>query len=296
MRDEPHRLLLARPANVQNERQKRRLTGIDAPRSTEAAARSGRSLARRPASSPPSPSSRGCSGLVREQVFAALLGAGLYADAFQVAFRIPNLLRDLFAEGALSAAFVPDLRPGAGRGRPRAGPPAGLAPAHACWRSCSACWSCSASSSRGPLVAPAGPRLRAVPGKVELTVLLTRIMLPFLPLVSFAAVAMGMLNAEGRFGMPAARARDVQRGLDRLGRRALWAMGFGPAQVALGWAVGTLLGGAAQFLIQVPPLLARRAGASGRNGRPGDPGHARASARSWRRPPWAWPRCRSTSS
>jgi len=46
-------------------------------------------------------------GLVREQVFAALLGAGLYADAFQIAFRIPNLLRDLFAEGALSSAFVP---------------------------------------------------------------------------------------------------------------------------------------------------------------------------------------------
>src|SRR6185295_14861438 len=46
-------------------------------------------------------------GLVREQVFAALLGAGTYADAFQAAFRIPNLLRDLFAEGALSAAFVP---------------------------------------------------------------------------------------------------------------------------------------------------------------------------------------------
>ena len=46
-------------------------------------------------------------GLVREQVFAALLGAGLHADAFQIAFRVPNLLRDLFAEGALSAAFVP---------------------------------------------------------------------------------------------------------------------------------------------------------------------------------------------
>ena len=47
---------------------------------------------------------------MREQVFAALLGAGLYADAFHAAFRIPNLLRDLFAEGALSAAFVPDVR------------------------------------------------------------------------------------------------------------------------------------------------------------------------------------------
>src|SRR5512141_1594704 len=46
-------------------------------------------------------------GLVREQVFAALLGAGYYSDAFRIGFRIPNLLRDLFAEGALSAAFVP---------------------------------------------------------------------------------------------------------------------------------------------------------------------------------------------
>src|SRR5438552_11210890 len=46
-------------------------------------------------------------GLVREQVFAALLGAGVYGDAFTMAFRLPNLLRDLFAEGALSAAFQP---------------------------------------------------------------------------------------------------------------------------------------------------------------------------------------------
>jgi len=46
-------------------------------------------------------------GLVREVVFAALIGAGYHSDAFKIGFRIPNLLRDLFAEGALSAAFVP---------------------------------------------------------------------------------------------------------------------------------------------------------------------------------------------
>src|SRR5437016_1553099 len=46
-------------------------------------------------------------GLLREQVFAALLGAGYYSDAYRIGYRIPNLLRDLFAEGALSAAFVP---------------------------------------------------------------------------------------------------------------------------------------------------------------------------------------------
>ncbi len=49
-------------------------------------------------------------GLVREQLFAALMGATLLADAFIVAFRIPNLLRDLFAEGALSQAFVPTFK------------------------------------------------------------------------------------------------------------------------------------------------------------------------------------------
>src|SRR6266516_6308584 len=46
-------------------------------------------------------------GLLRDQVFAALFGAGTAADAFNMAFRVPNLLRDLFAEGAMSASFVP---------------------------------------------------------------------------------------------------------------------------------------------------------------------------------------------
>src|SRR4030095_12036614 len=61
-------------------------------------------------SAPPGPAPTWASrvlGVVREQVVAALFGAGNAADAFNIAFRIPNLLRDLFAEGALSAAFVP---------------------------------------------------------------------------------------------------------------------------------------------------------------------------------------------
>src|SRR5512138_3052750 len=57
-------------------------------------------------------------GLVREMVFAALLGAGFYSDAFRIAFRIPNLLRDLFAEGALSSAFVPTFARTAREGGP----------------------------------------------------------------------------------------------------------------------------------------------------------------------------------
>ena len=72
-------------------------------------------------------------GLVREQVFAVTLGAGAYSDAFLAAFRIPNLLRDLFAEGALSTAFVPTYvktlreqgRPASPRTPARARGPAG---------------------------------------------------------------------------------------------------------------------------------------------------------------------------
>jgi putative peptidoglycan lipid II flippase len=193
-------------------------------------------------------------GLVREQVFAALLGAGLYADAFQAAFRIPNLLRDLFAEGALSAAFVPTyaraLKEG---GRERAHELAArlltvlavllavlVALGFVCAR---------------PLVRLLAPGFEAVPGKFEIAVGLTRVMLPFLPLVSFAAVAMGMLNAHRRFAMPAL-APAVFNVVTVLWAAGLWAMGFGAAQVATGWAVGTVLGGAAQLLVQVPGLRA----------------------------------------
>jgi putative peptidoglycan lipid II flippase len=84
-------------------------------------------------------------------------------------------------------------------------------------------------------------------------VLLTRVMMPFLPLVSFAAVAMGMLNAEERFGFPAF-APAMFNVVSVLWGVGLWAAGFSPAAVALGWSVGTLLGGAAQLLVQVPPL------------------------------------------
>src|SRR5687767_4378679 len=140
-------------------------------------------------------------GLVREQVFAAFLGAGSYADAFQVAFRIPNLLRDLFAEGALSAAFVPTYT--------RAMADGGKERAH---QLASRLLSVLAVilgvlvvlglAFTRPLVEFLAPGFEA--SKLDMTIRLTRIMLPFLPLVSFAALAMGMLNAQGRFGIPAA--------------------------------------------------------------------------------------------
>ncbi len=195
-------------------------------------------------------------GLAREQVFAALLGAGMYADAFQIAFRIPNLLRDLFAEGALSAAFVPTYtRVLAREGR------------DAAWRLASRLLTAlaltlGAAVALGLLAAPALVRFLApgydeVPGKSEVTVLLTRVMLPFLPLVSFAAVAMGILNSEQRYGAPAL-APAMFNVVAIVWAGGLWLCGYGPREVALGWSIGTLLGGLAQLAAQVPEL--RRVG------------------------------------
>jgi putative peptidoglycan lipid II flippase len=191
-------------------------------------------------------------GLLRESVFAALLGAGYYADAFRIAFRIPNLLRDLFAEGALSAAFVPTYARTLRRD--------GRATAHRL-----ACRLLTLLAVVFGLLVLAGilgagwivprfvPGFGLEPGKVELTVLLTRIMMPFLPLVSFAAVAMGMLNAEERFGLPAL-SPAMFNVVTILWGVALWAAGLPLFWVAVGWALGTLVGGVAQAAIQWPGL------------------------------------------
>lgn len=191
-------------------------------------------------------------GLAREQAFAALLGAGLHADAFQIAFRIPNLLRDLFAEGALSAAFVPTYarvlaeegREGAHRLASRLLTFLGVLLGGIVL---------AAFLLAAAIVGALAPGFEGVEGKSEITVLLTRVMLPFLPLVSFAAVAMGMLNAEERYGFPAL-APAMFNVVTILWAVVLWLLGFGPREVAIGWAAGTLLGGAAQFLVQVPAL------------------------------------------
>jgi putative peptidoglycan lipid II flippase len=191
-------------------------------------------------------------GLAREQVFAALLGAGLQADAFQIAYRIPNLLRDLFAEGALSAAFVPTYAAAlVQEGRERAFQLAARVVSLI---------SVGLGSvillgylATGPLVDVLAPGYSQIPGKLELTEYLTRIMLPFLPLVSFAAIAMGMLNAEERYTAPAL-APSMFNVVAILVGLGLAFAGAPPEQAVLGWAVGTVLGGLAQLAVQLPPL------------------------------------------
>jgi putative peptidoglycan lipid II flippase len=193
-------------------------------------------------------------GLAREQVFAALLGAGPYADAFQIAFRIPNLLRDLFAEGALSAAFVPTytrVRAAAGR----AGADRLASRLLTFLAVLLGVLVALAILAAEPLVHALAPGYANIAGKTEITVLLTRVMLPFLPLVSFAAVAMGMLNAEQRYAAPAL-APAMFNVVAVIWAGVLWVAGLGAREVAIGWAIGTLLGGLAQLATQLPDLRA----------------------------------------
>jgi putative peptidoglycan lipid II flippase len=189
-------------------------------------------------------------GLVRDQLFAILVGANRFSDAFVVAFRIPNLLRDLFAEGALSSAFVPTFAD-AQRNR-------GAASA---WR--------LANAVVGLVLAVVGalvvvgmvlaePIVRGIaPGiaEPELAGLLTRVMMPFLLLVSLSAVAMGILNAQGRFTAPALAPALFNVGSIAVGL-VLWTAGWPPRSAVVGWSAGTMLGGLLQLGIQLPHLHA----------------------------------------
>jgi putative peptidoglycan lipid II flippase len=187
-------------------------------------------------------------GLVREQLFAFLIGANRFSDAFVVAFRIPNLLRDLFAEGALSSAFVPtfaDAHRNAGR--------------EAAYRLANAVVAVvllvvGAVTALG--IAFSGAVVAAIAPGVEeraLAALLTRVMMPFLLLVSLSAVAMGMLNAQSRFTAPALAPALFNVGSIAVGA-ALWAAGWPPERAVVGWAVGTMLGGLLQLVVQLPAL------------------------------------------
>ena len=141
-------------------------------------------------------------GLVRETVMARMFGAGLVYDAFSLGFRIPNLTRDLFAEGALSSAFVPIFTEYLStRGKEEA---ARLANLVATALIVSVGGFCALGMYFAPtLVHLLAPGYSEVPGKFELAVRMTRVMFPFLLLVALAAQAMGVLNACNRFGVPA---------------------------------------------------------------------------------------------
>src|SRR5580700_3732960 len=191
-------------------------------------------------------------GLAREQIFAALFGGGRIMDAFTIAFRIPNLLRDLFAEGALSTAFVTVFTR-----------TATLQDEGAAWRLANkvatlTAVTLSAITLFGILWAPALVAALAPgfdPHKAELTVMLTRVMYPFILLVSLAALVMGMLNARNVFGIPAMASSFFNLGSIIAGVAFGWIFDphFG-ARALLGLALGTLVGGLLQLCVQLPAL------------------------------------------
>jgi len=191
-------------------------------------------------------------GLVRESVFAFLYGAGRSTDAFNAAFRIPNLLRDLFAETALSAAFIPVLTETRKNGKEAQN----LLASNVLN---ALIVLVGAITLAGILLAPWLVKLIAfgfgsVPDKLDLTVRLTAIMFPFLLFVCLAAWVMSYLNAEDEFFVPS------------LAPAFFNLFSILVPLLAYGWlinrkidpiyamAAGVLIGGLIQFLIQLPRL------------------------------------------
>jgi putative peptidoglycan lipid II flippase len=216
-------------------------------------------------------------GLARDTIFYALFGGLALMDAFTTAFRIPNLLRDLFAEGALSTAFVTTFS--------RTATVQGDA---AAWKLANkvatlALLVLGVLTVLGIVFAPwivwaLAPGFLKNPDKFALTITLTQVMYPFILLVSLAALVMGMLNAKNVFGMPAMASSFFNLGSIVSGVVIAWLLEPHLAQVHLalgsfldlgqvwlpsfhfggralvGMAVGTVLGGALQLFVQLPSL------------------------------------------
>jgi putative peptidoglycan lipid II flippase len=188
-------------------------------------------------------------------VFAHLFGVGLATDAFNVAFRIPNLLRDLFAETSLSAAFVPVLTAEKAKGKEAEN------------RLASNIFNVlfvvtGVVSLAGLLLAPYLAKAIAfgfgrVPGKIDLTAQLTAVLFPFLLFVSLAAWAMSYLNTERSFFVPSLAPAifnlfSIIFPILTYG----WYVAHGKEPI-FGMAIGVLVGGLMQFAVQVP-LLRRK--------------------------------------
>lgn len=189
-------------------------------------------------------------GYARDFVIARAFGAGLYTDAFFVAFRIPNLLRRLFAEGAFSQAFVPVLAEHKNRGSPEemrrlvdgVGTLLFLALMVAALLGVILAW---------PIVWISAPGFAADPAKFDLTVKLLRITFPYIAFISLVALSAGLLNTWNRFSVPAITPALLNVAFI-VGALA-FADHFDPPVVVLAWAV--FAGGVLQLAFQIPFLL-----------------------------------------
>jgi putative peptidoglycan lipid II flippase len=185
------------------------------------------------------------SGLARDKVVAFLLGAGSVADAFYTAFRIPNMFRQLLAEGALHAAFIPTLAELKATGE------AGRARAFVRAMTSLLLLALPVIVALGIFAAPWLVHLFAAkfasnPAKFDLTVRLTRLMFPYLGLISLAALAQGVLNASDRFLLPAATPIGLNLCIVAGTVTAVTVAGGRPEWMA----AGVLAGGFTQFAMQ----------------------------------------------
>src|SRR3989442_4421937 len=187
-------------------------------------------------------------GYIRDSRIAFLLGAGTAADAYTTAYRIPNLLRRLVGEGAVSAAFIPVFSRYLAEDKKRDA-----------WEFANTMLTLitlflTTFAIVGIVFSPLIVRLFAsgfgdTPGKLELTAALNRIMFPYIFLISLSALSMGILNSFGRFGAPAFA--PVVLNLTMIAFSFLGGL-FGDVTRTL--AVGVVLGGVLQIAIQVPAL------------------------------------------
>ena len=195
-------------------------------------------------------------GLVRDRFFARLFGAGVYMDAYIVAFRIPNLFRDLVAEGALSSAFVPTfteiLRK---QGKEEAWRLANLVISALLFLLGLLAVAFFALSDYWVYLLAAG--FANDPGKLEVTSNLVRILSPFLIFVSLASVLIGMLNALNRFFVPALAPALFNLALIFFCIFVVPWFEYEGILAVYAVALGALVGGALQCAVQFP-LLYRR--------------------------------------
>ncbi len=188
-------------------------------------------------------------GFIRDAVIARVFGAGLATDAFFVAFRIPNLLRRLFAEGAFSQAFVPVLSQY--RARQSEAETRQLIDRTATLLMLSLL----AVSALGILLAPviiyiSAPGFSGDAGKFDLTVSMLRVTFPYVLFISLVSLAGGVLNTWSRFAIPAITPTLLNVAM--IVGAAFVAPYFDPPVMALAWAV--LAGGVLQLGLQLPAL------------------------------------------
>ena len=191
-------------------------------------------------------------GLIRESVFAALFGGGALADAYQLAFTIPNLLRDLFAEGALSSAFVPTFTASLVKeDRERAYHLGNLVLTGVVL--VTGLLTALGIVFAEEIVALIARGATEDPEKAALAAGLTRVMMPLLSVVSLSAVWMGMLNAQRKFMAPAFAPAMFNVASIAVGVTLLFLALDGEDAILI-WSVGTMAAGVVQALVQLPSL------------------------------------------